>query len=92
MVEKKYGRIINVASLVAFQPLVMAVYYATKVYVHSFSEAISNEFENTVVLITALCPGPTESKFQKASSMEESRMVKDKKLPLLLKWRIKISA
>jgi short-subunit dehydrogenase len=57
-----YGRVMNVASTAAFQPGPgMAVYFATKAYVLSFSEAISEELIGTGVTVTALCPGPTES-------------------------------
>ncbi len=82
MVERRRGKIVNVASTAAFQPgPLMAVYYATKAYVLSFSEAIANELESTGVTVTALCPGATESGFQQASAMEESRLVKGRKLP-----------
>jgi short-subunit dehydrogenase len=77
MVKRNNGKIMNVASTAAFQPgPTMAIYYATKAYVLSFSEAISNELKNTGVTVTALCPGPTSSGFQEASSMQESRLVK----------------
>jgi hypothetical protein len=82
MVAAQYGRIMNVASTAAFQPgPKMALYYATKSYVLHLSEAISNELGNTGVTVTALCPGATESGFQGAAAMEESRLVKGKKLP-----------
>lgn len=82
MVSCGYGRIMNVASTAAFQPgPTMAVYYATKAYVLHFSEAIANELENTGVTVTALCPGATESNFQAAAEMQESKLVKGKKLP-----------
>lgn len=82
MVQRKFGKIMNVASTAAFQPgPTMSVYYATKAYVLHFSEAISNELEGTGVTVTALCPGATQSGFQKASAMEESKLVKGKKLP-----------
>jgi short-subunit dehydrogenase len=82
MVKRKSGRILNVASTAAFQPgPTMAVYYATKAYVLHFSEAIANELEGTGVTVTTLCPGPTESNFQQAAAMEESKMVKGKKMP-----------
>ncbi len=75
MVERKSGRIVNVASTAAFQPgPFMAVYYATKAYVLSFSEAIANELEGTGVTITALCPGPTATGFANAARMERSRL------------------
>src|SRR6266480_482859 len=82
MVKRGYGRIMNLASTAAFQPgPTMSVYYATKAYVLHFSEAIGNELEGTGVKVTALCPGPTESGFQAAARLEESRMVKGRKLP-----------
>ncbi len=82
MISKKYGKIMNVASTAAFQPgPTMAVYFATKAFVLHFSEAINNELEGTGVTVTALCPGATESGFQKAANLEESKMFKDKKIP-----------
>ncbi len=82
MVKRRSGRILNVASTAAFQPgPLMAVYFATKAYVLSFSEAISNELRGTGVTVTALCPGPTQSGFLQAAALEESKLFKDKKLP-----------
>ncbi|HVQ07112.1 MAG TPA: SDR family oxidoreductase [Allosphingosinicella sp.] len=58
------GAILNVASTAAFQPGPnMAVYYATKAYVLSFTEALHHELKGTGVKVSALCPGPTESEF-----------------------------
>jgi uncharacterized protein len=82
MVKRKSGKIMNVASTAAFQSgPTMAVYYATKAYVLSFSEAINNEVSDKGVTVTTLCPGATESGFQAAAAMEESALVKGKKLP-----------
>jgi hypothetical protein len=82
MVAAGFGRVMNVASTAAFQPgPTMSVYYATKAYVLHFSEAIANELEGTGVTVTALCPGATESGFQSAAAMEDSKLVKGKKLP-----------
>lgn len=68
MVERKKGRILNVASTAAFQPgPLMAVYYASKAYVLSYSEALQNELAGTGVTCSVLCPGPTRSGFQEAS-------------------------
>src|SRR5438874_6919357 len=79
MVAKKSGRVMNVASTAAFQPgPLMAVYYATKAYVLSFSEALANELHGTGVSVTALCPGPTESGFQKKAHMEDSKLFSGK--------------
>ena len=82
MVKRRNGKIMNVASTAAFQPgPTMAVYFATKAYVLSFSEAVNNEVSDKGITVTALCPGPTESGFQAAAALEESKMVKGKKLP-----------
>jgi uncharacterized protein len=82
MVAKGRGKIMNVASTAAFQSgPTMAVYYATKAYVLSFSEAIDNELRDKGITVTALCPGATESGFQEAAAMQESKLVKGKKLP-----------
>lgn len=82
MIKNKYGKILNVASTAAFQPgPLMSVYYATKAYVLSFSEALSNELEGSGVTVTVLCPGPTESGFQNAADMKDSKLVKGRKLP-----------
>jgi uncharacterized protein len=82
MIARRRGRIMNVASTAAFFPgPLMAVYYATKAYVLSFSEAIANELEGSGVTVTALCPGPTASGFQAAASLEQSKLVAGKTLP-----------
>jgi short-subunit dehydrogenase len=76
MVARGRGRILNVASTAGFLPgPLMAVYYATKAYVISFSEAIANELEGTGVTVTVLCPGPTATGFQAAANLETSRIV-----------------
>ena len=81
MKEKKRGRILNVASTAAFQPgPLMAVYYASKAYVLSFSEAINNELKDDGITVTALCPGPTLSGFWDASAASDSKLVKGKKI------------
>ncbi len=82
MVQRKSGRIMNVASTAAFQSgPTMSVYYATKAYVLSFSEAIANEVKPYGVSVTTLCPGATASGFQDAAVLNESKLVKGKKLP-----------
>jgi short-subunit dehydrogenase len=73
MVARGRGRIVNVASTAAFQPgPYMAVYYATKAYVLSFSEALAQELSHTGVTVTALCPGPTVTEFQTAAGLEDT--------------------
>lgn len=75
MIEKGYGRILNVASTAAFQPgPFMAVYFATKACVLSFSEAIAEELKGSKVTVTALCPGPTSTGFEKAAACENSKL------------------
>ncbi|MDP1801202.1 MAG: SDR family oxidoreductase [Bacteroidota bacterium] len=82
MVKRRSGKIMNVASTAAFQSgPTMAVYFATKAYVLSFSEAVDNEVSDKGITVTTLCPGATESGFQEAAAMEESKLVKGKKLP-----------
>ncbi|HXH37776.1 MAG TPA: SDR family oxidoreductase [Thermoanaerobaculia bacterium] len=75
MVARKRGRILNVASTAAFQPgPLMAVYYATKAYVLSLSEALAEELRDTGVTVTALCPGPTETGFAAAAGVGTVRL------------------
>ncbi len=75
MIKQDRAYILNVASTAAFQPgPMMSVYYATKSYVLSFGEAIANELQDTGVSVTTLCPGPTESEFQKEANMEKSKL------------------
>lgn len=76
MVERRAGRILNLASTAAFVPgPLMAVYYASKAYVLSFSQALANELQGTGVTVTALAPGPTRTGFQERGVMEDSRPV-----------------
>lgn len=77
MVKRKKGKILNVASTAAFQagPL-MSVYYATKSYVLSFTEALENELRGTGVMVSALCPGPTETGFGNNAKLEQSKLFK----------------
>lgn len=66
MISRKSGKIMNVSSLAAFQPgPLMAVYYATKAYILSFTEALANELKGTGVTATVFCPGQTSTNFQK---------------------------
>jgi short-subunit dehydrogenase len=75
MIARRRGYLMNVASTAAFQPgPLMAVYYASKAYVLSLSEALANECEGTGVVVSALCPGPTETGFVAAAGMQESKL------------------
>ena len=82
MLTKRQGKILNVASTAAFQPgPYMAVYYATKAFVLSLSEALAAELAAKGVTVTALCPGPTASGFQDKADMHDSALVKGRRLP-----------
>jgi short-subunit dehydrogenase len=73
MLARKHGRVLNVASTASFLPgPLMAVYYASKAYVLSFSEAVDAEVAGSGVTITALCPGPTITEFQKRMGVENT--------------------
>jgi short-subunit dehydrogenase len=75
MLERKSGKILNVASTAGFQPgPLMAVYYATKAYVISFSEALANELQGTGVTVTCLCPGLTDTGFQVRAGTEQTNL------------------
>ncbi|KLK93766.1 short-chain dehydrogenase [Microvirga vignae] len=77
MLERGRGGILNVASTAAFQAgPYMAVYYATKAFVLSFSEALHEEARPHGVTVTALCPGPTESEFSATADLESSKLFK----------------
>jgi len=81
MIKQGDGHILNVASTAAFQPgPLMAIYYASKAYVLSFSEALANELKGTGVTVTALCPGPTETGFQAVAGIGDSRLIKGRKI------------
>lgn len=64
MVERGYGRVLNVASTAGFQPVpYLATYAATKAFVQSLSEALWREYAGTGVTVTCLCPGKTDTEF-----------------------------
>jgi short-subunit dehydrogenase len=76
-VQRRRGRILNIASTAAFQPgPLMSVYYATKAYVVSFSEAVHNEVRDYGVTVTALCPGPTKTEFDKRAGGTNTKLFK----------------
>jgi len=79
MLEHNSGRILNVASTAAFQPgPMMAVYFATKAYVLSFSEALAEELHDTRIKVTALCPGPVKTNFHIAAKIEHENLFKNR--------------
>jgi short-subunit dehydrogenase len=68
MVKRGQGKVLNIASTAAFFPgPYMAIYYATKAFVLSFTQALNSELEGSGVVVTALCPGPTASHFQETA-------------------------
>ena len=72
MIQRKSGTIMNVSSVAAFLPgPLMSVYYATKAYVLSLSEALANDLQGTGVKVIALCPGMTKTGFQDAAGFAE---------------------
>jgi short-subunit dehydrogenase len=76
MICRGGGKVLNVASTASFKPgPTMAVYFATKAYVLSFSEAVNDEVRKHGITVTALCPGPTHSGFQKVAAMEGSKLL-----------------
>jgi len=75
MIERRSGRILNVASTAAFVPGPwMSIYYASKAFVLSFSLAIDFELKPHGITVTTLCPGPTESEFKVRAGSQRSRL------------------
>ena len=78
MIARGSGKIMNVSSVAGFMPgPLMSVYYASKAYVLSFTEALANEAMGTGVTVTVLCPGPTSTNFEKNASAEKSLLFKN---------------
>jgi len=76
MVQRGRGGIMNIASTASFQPgPYLAVYYATKAYVLSFSEALNQELRGTGVHVTAVCPGPTVTGFQERADLDGAKLL-----------------
>ncbi len=76
MIERRHGKILNVASLAGFQPggPGMAVYYASKSYVLSFSRSLRSELHGSGVSLTVLCPGATTTEFEQTAGAQDTRM------------------
>jgi uncharacterized protein len=80
MIERKKGKILNVSSTASFLPgPLQAVYYASKAFVTSFSQALAEELKNTGVTVTALCPGPVDTEFLEISEMGKSNLIRTHK-------------
>jgi short-subunit dehydrogenase len=81
MLQQKRGGILNVGSVAGFVPGPnMAVYYASKAFVLSFSESLHEELRGTDVHVTNLCPGPTESNFSQVARSHHARQTQVKKM------------
>jgi uncharacterized protein len=78
MQARGWGRILNVSSVVGYQPAGprMAAYYASKAYVLSLSKGLARELRGTGVSVTALCPGPTKSSFEERSGADRTILYK----------------
>lgn len=82
MVERNKGRILNVSSTASFMPgPLQAVYYATKAYVTSFSQAIAEEVREHNITVTALCPGTVATGFVEAGDLQGVDAWKNAKTP-----------
>ena len=85
MMKAGNGEILNVSSIAAFMPgPLMSTYYASKAFIQSFTEAIREELRDDIcgknIKISALCPGPTATEFEKSSNLEESSLFKRMKV------------
>jgi uncharacterized protein len=81
MIQRKRGGILNVGSVAGFVAgPYMAIYYATKAFVQSFTEALAEEVAETGVTVTALCPGPTETNFGNVARGSKIRRVQSQKI------------
>jgi uncharacterized protein len=81
MIQRRCGGILNVSSVAGFLPGPgMAVYYATKAYVLSFTEALAGELAGTGLTVTVLCPGPTETNFSQLARGQKLRRIQISKM------------
>ena len=81
MIKRRRGGILNVASLAGFVPGPgMAVYYATKAFVLSFTEALAGELEGTGLKVTALCPGPTATNFGNVAGSKNVKLIRTRRM------------
>jgi short-subunit dehydrogenase len=77
MLERRDGKILNVASVAAYQPTpLLGLYGATKAFVHSFSASLSIELKGSGVTVTALCPGTTDTEFHKRAGLDRGKILR----------------
>jgi short-subunit dehydrogenase len=75
MISRRSGRILNIGSTAGFQPgPFMAMYYASKAFVNSFTEALSYELRGSGVTATVSCPGATATEFSQVAGNDRSRL------------------
>ncbi|MEO7647782.1 MAG: SDR family oxidoreductase [Gemmatimonadaceae bacterium] len=75
MLRRRAGYVMNVASTAAFFPgPMMSVYYASKAFVLSFSQALSEELSTSGIVVSCLCPGPTETEFAEVAKMKTVKL------------------
>lgn len=83
MIARGHGRILNMGSLAGFLPgPYMAVYYATKAFVNSFSQALSEELKGTGVTVTVSCPGPTATEFGAVAGSDARKLAAARSMPV----------
>lgn len=82
MIARKSGRILNVASSAAFAPggPLQTIYFAGKAFIVSFSQGLAGELENTGITVTTLCPGATETEFEKISGLDKTKLFSSEKV------------
>jgi short-subunit dehydrogenase len=79
MIQRRTGGILNVGSVAGFVPgPYMAIYYASKAFVQSFSEALAEELSDTGVTVNVLCPGPTTTNFSQVARGGKIRAIQTK--------------
>lgn len=76
--KNRRGKIVNMSSAAAFQPVpLLNIYAATKAFVLSFSQALKYELKDTNISVTAICPGPVDTDFKKTADMDDSNNFKN---------------
>jgi uncharacterized protein len=84
MTARGMGRIMNVASTAAYEPgPFVALYFASKAFVYSFSCALREELRGTGVSVTTFCPGPTETEFKARAGLDRTRVFSGKFIPMM---------
>jgi uncharacterized protein len=81
MIQRRAGGILNVGSVAGFIPGPgLAIYYASKAFVQSFSEALAEELDGSGISVAVLCPGPTETNFGAVARGQKSRPIQTRKM------------